>query len=94
MANGIAAQIGQQVSKAGFGGTDDQGLELIRLFTLDKIQPAPAGLTTAQLTQYYLDAAIPEIKAYIKREAAKNGLREEQAKRINENAVDSKLSPL
>jgi hypothetical protein len=89
MANGIAAQIAQQMSKIGFGGNDVAATELFRLFNLDKQPPAPDGLTLAQTQQYYLDMAMPEIKAYIVREARKNKVRELQAQSTIEAQADA-----
>lgn len=89
MANGIAGQIAQQTSRLGFGGNDAQVTELWRLYLLDKQPPPPDGLTTAQVQQYYLDMAMPEIKAYIIREARKNKVRELQAASNIESQADA-----
>lgn len=67
---------------------------ILKWFVADKVLPPPNGLTTAQLNQYYLDAAATELARYIRQEASKNRLKELRAAQVSveeQAATDTQL---
>lgn len=76
MATILTLTNGAASSSANSSKTVTQIADFARLVTLDKTQPPSAGLTAAQLNQFYLDALRDELIRYAKQEAAKNRLRE------------------
>lgn len=76
MATILTLTNGAATSSASSNKTATEIANFARLVTLDKIAPPAAGLTTAQLNQFYVDALKDETVRYWKQEAAKNRLRE------------------
>ena len=76
MATILTLTNGAATSSANSAKTTTEIANFARLVTLDKAAPPPAGLTAAQLNQYYVDALKDETVRYWKQEAAKNRLKE------------------
>lgn len=66
-------------SSATLNNTDANVANIIMYALEDKVAPPPAGFTTAQKQQYWLDAFRDEIIRYTKQEAFKNHRRDLQA---------------
>lgn len=79
MATILTLTNGAASSSASSSKTTTEIANFARLVTLDKIEPPPAGLTAAQLNQFYIDALKDELVRYMKQEAAKNRLKELRA---------------
>jgi len=76
MATILTLTNGAATSSASSNRTVTEIANFARLVVADKAAPPPAGLTTAQLNQYYVDALKDETVRYWKQEAAKNRLKE------------------
>lgn len=76
-----AGQISTRTLGATKGLNDTQIVNAMRLVTVDKIQPPPAGLTNTQLVKFYQEAWMDELMRYSVQEATKNGIRERAAQK-------------
>lgn len=79
MSSSLTLKVANVTSAVTFAKTDQEVGQVLRWFVADKVEPPPAGLTQAELNQYYLDAARDELVRYVRREAHKNRLAELRA---------------
>lgn len=79
MASDLRVRVATFTSAVTFAKTDSEVGQILKWFVADKATPPPAGLTTAELNQYYLDATRDELVRYVRQEARKNRLAELKA---------------
>lgn len=76
MASTLVWKIATFTSAATLGPTltDQQNAQIVQWYMADKISPPDPALPQAQVSQYYLDAALVEVVNHIRRDARKNRL--------------------
>lgn len=79
MASDLRLRVATFTSTITFAKTDAEVGNILKWFVADKVTPPAAGLTAAELNQYYLDAARDELVRYVRQEARKNRLAELKA---------------
>lgn len=93
MSSTITIKVANMTSVVTSSKSDAETGNILKWFIADKVSP-PDGLTTAQLNQYYLDAAVAELARYVRQEASKNRLKElraAQASIEDQAAADTQL---